>query len=95
MLSAMRSDAASARSRQALSEEQTEAINRTLLELQQGEVVTAVWYDGEGQEYLQLTGVVTAVDLVAHVLHISAHSIPFSELADLIPAVQTEREGSS
>lgn len=78
--------------RQNLSDEQAEAINRTLLGLRRGEIVTAVWYDGERQEYVQLTGVVSDVDLVARVLHIGAHAIPFAGLADLIAA---EREGIS
>lgn len=76
--------------RRELSDEQAEAINRTLLEVQRGEVVTAVWYDGEGQDYVQLTGIVSDVDLIARVLRIGSHAIPFAGLADLIAA---EREG--
>lgn len=79
-------------SRRELSEEQADAINRTLLELRRGEVVTAVWYDGERQEYQQLTGAVSGVDLVARLLQIGAYAIPFADLADLISA---EREGTS
>lgn len=77
--------------RRELSDEQAESINRTLLASQRGDVVTAVWYDGERQEYVQLTGVVSDVDLVSRVLHIGSHAIPFAELADLI---LEGREGS-
>lgn len=76
--------------RMTLSEEQAEAINRTLLTIQRGDVVTAVRYDGEWQEYVQLTGVVSDVDLVSRLLHIGSHAIPFADLTDLIPAESEE-----
>ena len=76
--------------RRELSEEQTEAINRTLLALQRGEVVTAVRYDGDRQDYVQLTGMVSEVDLVARVLHIGSYAIPFAELTDLIAEEREE-----
>lgn len=72
--------------RREISDDQAEQINRTLLSLQRGEIVTAVWYDGEAQEYTQMTGIVSGVDLVARVLRLSSHTIPFSDLADLIPS---------
>ena len=70
--------------RKSLSDEQAEAINRTLLAIQRGDVATAVRYDGEMQEYVQMTGIVSDVDLIARLLHIGSYAIPFSELADLI-----------
>ena len=76
--------------RRTLSEEQAEAINRTLLTLRRGEVVTAVFYDGERQDYVQLTGTVSDVDLIAHLLHIGSYAIPFAELADLIAEEREE-----
>lgn len=76
--------------RRVIPDDQAEQINRTLLSLQSGEVVTAVWYDVPQQDYTQMTGIVSGVDLVSRTLHLASYAIPFADLADLIPA---EKEG--
>lgn len=78
--------------RREISDDQAEQINRTLLSLQRGEVVTAVWYDEPQQDYTQMTGVVSEVDLVARVLRLAAYAVPFADLADLIPAQSADRK---
>ena len=78
--------------RREISDDQAEQINRTLLSLRRGEIVTAVWYDETQQDYIQMTGIVSEVDLVACMLRFAVYAIPFADLADLIPAENMERE---
>lgn len=78
--------------RRVIPDDQAEQINRTLLSLQSGEIVTAVWYDEAQQDYTQMTGIVSEVNLVSRTLHLAAYAISFDTLADLIPAESVERE---
>lgn len=55
-------------------------INKTLLELQKGQIITVVYYSVHEQNYLQLTGPVTKVDPLWNNLQIGNEVLNFPEI---------------
>ena len=69
--------------RRHLSEEAIAEIDKTLISLQKGQIVTVVFYGEYEQDYLQLTGPVVKVDPYWHSLQIGGTAIDFSEIDKL------------
>lgn len=67
-----------------ISDEKREEINKALINLKTGEIVTVVYYDETEQEYLQLTGMVAKVDIYKSILQIVAIKIRFEDIYDII-----------
>lgn len=63
-----------------LTEDSIAEINKTLMELQKGQVITVVYYGDYEQNYLQLTGPVTKVDLYWNSLQIGRTVLNFPEI---------------
>ena len=71
--------------RRELTEESIAEINRVLINLASGSLVTAVYYCDFEQEYRQLTGYVKRVDPLCKCLQIGNVSIDFKDLSSLWP----------
>ena len=67
-----------------LTGERMEEINRTLIALQTGDIVTVTYYCQYGRSYRQLSGVVGKIDLFWKEIQIGAVSIYFSEIYEII-----------
>ena len=67
-----------------LTGERMEEINRTLIALQTGDIVTVTYYCQYGRNYRQLSGVVGKIDLFWKEIQIGAVSIYFSEIYEII-----------
>ena len=63
-----------------LTEDSIAEINKTLMELQKGQIITVVYYGDCEQNYLQLTGPVTKVDLYWNCLQIGRTVLNFPEI---------------
>lgn len=63
-----------------LTEDSIAEINKTLLELQKGQIITVVYYGNYEQDYLQLTGPVTKVDPFWNSLQIGNTVLSFPEI---------------
>ena len=70
--------------RRELSEDSIAEINRVLISLSIGSLVTAVYYCDYQQEYQQLTGYVKKVDPLCKCLQIGNVSIAFSDISNLL-----------
>ena len=70
--------------RRELSEDSIAEINRVLIDLSIGSLVTAVYYCDYQKEYQQLTGYVNKVDPVCKCLQIGNISIAFSDISNLL-----------
>ena len=70
--------------RRELSEDSIAEINRVLISLSIGSLVTAVYYCNYQQEYQQLTGYVKKVDPLCKYLQIGTVSIAFSDISNLL-----------
>ena len=68
-----------------LSEDAIAEVNKSLLELQKGQIVTVVYYGEREQRYLQIKGPVAKVDSYWNTLQIGNIAIDFSEIYELIP----------
>ena len=67
-------------SRNELTEDSIAEINKTLMELQKGQIITVVYYGDYEQNYLQLTGPVTKVDPYWNSLQIGSTVLNFPEI---------------
>lgn len=63
-----------------LTEDSIAEINKTLMELQRGQIITVVYYGTYEQNYLQLTGPVTKVDPYWSSLQIGSTVLNFPEI---------------
>ena len=66
-----------------LTEDSIAEINKTLLELQKGQIITVVYYGIYEQNYLQLTGPVTKIDPYWNSLQIGTTVLNFMEIYQL------------
>ena len=66
-----------------LTEDSIAEINRVLINLTSGSLVTAVYYCDFAQEYQQLTGYVKKVDPLCKCLQIGIVSIDFRDISNL------------
>ena len=64
-----------------LSEEKMEELNRKLLQIKKNHVITVIYFYED--EYLQITGMVSRVDLDARLLKIVNTKIPFDDIYDI------------
>lgn len=71
-----------------LSEDSIAEINRTLLELQKGQIITVVYYGSYEQDYLQITGPVTKVDPFWSSLQIGNTVLNFPEIYQITADTQ-------
>lgn len=71
--------------RKELSQDAIEELNRILLELYTGQVVTVIYYCNYEHAYQQLTGAVMKVDTYWSTIQIENISIDFSEIYALLP----------
>ena len=69
--------------RRVLSEDAAEILNRTILRIRKKDIVTAVYYCEEDGQYLQVTGMVSRIDLWEGVLQVVETEILFKNLFDL------------
>lgn len=63
-----------------LTEDSIAEINKTLMALQKGQIITVVYYGDYEQNYLQLTGPVTKVDPYWNSLQIGSTVLNFPEI---------------
>ena len=63
-----------------LTEDSIAEINKTLLQLQKGQIITVVYYEMYEQNYLQLTGPVTKVNPYWSSLQIGSTVLNFPEI---------------
>lgn len=63
-----------------VSEDIEEEINRVLTSLKKEEVITVVYYNEPEQEYLQLTGKVTAINKEKRILQIETREINIDDI---------------
>lgn len=70
--------------RRELTEDSIAEINRILIDLSIGSLVTAVYYCDLQQEYQQLTGYVKKVDPLGKCLQIGNVSIAFGDISNLL-----------
>lgn len=63
-----------------LTEDSIAEINKTLLELQKGQIITVVYYELYEQNYLQLTGPVTKIDPYWNSLQIGSTVLNFPDI---------------
>jgi len=63
-----------------LTEDSIAEINKTLMELQRGQIITVVYYGTYEQNYLQLTGVVSKIDSIWSNLQIGRTLLNFHEI---------------
>lgn len=70
--------------RRELTEDSIVEINRVLIELTIGSLVTAVYYSNSQHEYQQLTGYVKKIDPLCKYLQIGNISIAFSDISNLM-----------
>lgn len=63
-----------------LTEDSIAEINKSLLELQKGQIITVVYYSIHEQNYLQLTGPVAKVDPIWNNLQIGNAVLNFPEI---------------
>ncbi len=68
--------------RRELSEDMERKLNDALNTIRPGEMITAVYYHEE--EYVQLTGMVAALDLQERILQIVMEKIKFDDLYEII-----------
>lgn len=66
-----------------ISEDMAEEINNVLINIKVGDVITAVYYNGSEQEYIQLTGKVTLIDGCKKIINIGNRKIDFDDLYNL------------
>ena len=69
-----------------LTEDSIAEINKTLLELQKGQIITVVYYGIYEQNYLQLTGPVTKIDPYWSSLQIGSTVLNFPEIYQISAA---------
>lgn len=67
-----------------LTEDSIAEINRILLDLQKGQIITVVYYGEYERNYLQLTGPVTKVDTYWKCLQIGNTALSFQEIYQII-----------
>ena len=72
--------------RRELSEGRIEEIDRILSKLQNGDIITVVYYDETEQTYLQLTGMMQKADVHEETLWIGTYGIRFCNIYEIIPA---------
>lgn len=70
--------------RRYLSDYAVEELNRQLLKLQTGQIITVIYYGAYEEEYLQLTGAVTKVDPYWQNLQIGNVIIDFGEIYEIL-----------
>lgn len=71
--------------RREILDDRAEEINKNLLSLRQGQIVTVVYYNTSEEEYVQLTGTVNKVDRNRRWLQIIRTNIPFDDIVEVIP----------
>lgn len=69
--------------RRYIAEDEAAEIDRTLRELEKGQVVTAVYFYEYSHEYFQLTGEVAKIDSYWNLLQIGNTAIDFKEIVGL------------
>lgn len=68
-------------SKQELTEEQEEELNRQILQIQKRDMVTVVYF--EKDEYLKVTGMVSRIDRSAQILQVVNTKIEFTNIAEI------------
>lgn len=68
-------------SKQELTEEQEEELNRQLLQIQKRDMITVVYF--EKDEYLKVTGMVSRIDRSAQILQVVNTKIEFTNIAEI------------
>lgn len=67
-----------------ISDDMAEEIDRTLKSLHTGDIITVVYYDEIGEEYLQITGRITAIDYCKKIIKIESRPIDFNEIYSIV-----------
>jgi len=70
--------------RKTVSDDMAEEINRTLLNLKTGDIVTAVYYNEPEQEYIQLTGKVALIDSTHRIIKVENTEINIDDIYNLV-----------
>lgn len=70
--------------RKELSEERVQELNRQLLSLEKGQLVTLVYYGAYEQQYLQVTGTVTRIDAYWGCIQVGQVTVDFGEIFEII-----------
>lgn len=68
----------------ALSEEMTEALDRTMHTLACGQITTVIYFHRD--EYLKISGMVAQIDTTSRILQIVNTKIPFDDILEIIPS---------
>ena len=71
-----------------LTEDSIAEINKLLLNLQRGQIITVVYYGEYERNYLQITGPVTKVDTYWKCLQIGNTALSFQEIYQIIAETQ-------
>ena len=66
-----------------LSEDEKEELDRMMQSVKRGDVITAVYYNEDDEEYIQVTGVMTKIDLTSRMLRIVNTNIPLDAVCEL------------
>ena len=69
--------------RRELLEDQAEEINKALVSLKRGQIITVVYYNDPEEEYIQLTGLVAKVDEYRKQLQIVMTKIAFEDIFEI------------
>lgn len=72
--------------RRELSESRIEEIDLILSKLQNGDIITVVYYEETERMYLQLTGAMQKADVLERKLWLGTREIRFCDIYEIIPA---------
>lgn len=77
--------------RRELGEDRIAELNETITSLQRGQMVTAVYYCEQAQEYHQLTGLISKIDALFHNIQIGDMQIFFRDLYSISTVPMQEK----
>ena len=69
--------------RRELSDDMAEQLNKELVSLKRGQIVTVVYYNAQEETYIQLTGMVAKLDEYERKLQITKTKIPFDDIVEI------------
>ena len=69
--------------RRELTDEGAEMLNKKLLMLERGMIVTAYYYNSREREYLQMTGMLAGIDTTERYIQIVTTKISFDDIFDV------------
>ena len=67
--------------RRILSEDDLEELNRKIHEIQKGDIIRVIYYNG--QDYIQKEGKISKINLDMHLLQVVQTKIPLSRIVDI------------